>query len=139
MYAKVIVDISHTQVDRVFEYKIPEGMDVRTGMRVKVPFGKMRDTEGIVIGLEGSTEYPADKIKEIICPLDDFCALTEEQIARLAELLEGYEPAHTNFQAMPASVRKTYTRAYFDAKTEAGRQRRIAWMVDRLNRNLKPM
>lgn len=66
-------------------------------------------------------------------------AVTEEQIARLAELLEGYEPAHTNFQAMPASVRKTYTRAYFDAKTEAGRQRRIAWMVDRLNRNLKPM
>ena len=66
-------------------------------------------------------------------------AVTEEQIARLAEQLEGYEPAHTNFQAMPASVRKTYTRAYFDAKTEAGRQRRIAWMVDRLNRNLKPM
>ena len=65
--------------------------------------------------------------------------ITEEQIACLSALLEGYEPAYTNFHAMPPSVKKTYTRAYFDAKTAAGRQKRIAWMVDRLNRNLKPM
>ena len=51
--------------------------------------------------------------------------ITEEQIACLSALLEGYEPA--------------YTRAYLDAKTDAGREKRIAWMVDRLNRNLKPM
>ncbi|MDE7156834.1 MAG: YdeI/OmpD-associated family protein [Lachnospiraceae bacterium] len=66
-------------------------------------------------------------------------AVTEEQIACLSALLEGYEPARTNFQAMSLSVRKTYTRAYFDAKTDAGREKRIAWMVDRLNKNLKPM
>ena len=66
-------------------------------------------------------------------------AVTEEQIARLSALLEGYEPACTNFQAMPLSVKKTYTRAYFDAKTDAGREKRMAWMVDRLNQNLKPM
>ena len=66
-------------------------------------------------------------------------AVTEEQIACLSELLKGYEPACTNFQAMPLSVKRTYTRAYFDAKTDAGREKRIAWMVDRLNKNLKPM
>lgn len=66
-------------------------------------------------------------------------AVTEEQIACVSALLEGYEPACTNFQAMSLSVKKTYTRAYFDAKTEAGREKRIAWMVDRLNKNLKPM
>lgn len=66
-------------------------------------------------------------------------AVTEEQIARLSALLEGYEPAFANFQAMPLSVKKTYTRAYFDAKTDAGREKRLAWMVDRLHRNLKPM
>lgn len=63
----------------------------------------------------------------------------EEQIAQLSALLERYEPAFTNFRAISMSVKKTYTRAYFDAKTDAGRERRIAWMVDRLNRNLKPM
>lgn len=66
-------------------------------------------------------------------------AVTEEQILQLSALLKGYEPAFTNFQAMSLSVKKTYTRAYFDAKTAAGREKRIAWMVDRLNRNLKPM
>lgn len=66
-------------------------------------------------------------------------AVTEEQIIQLSALLEGYEPAFTNFQDMSLSVKKTYTRAYLDAKTDAGREKRIAWMVDRLNRNLKPM
>ena len=65
--------------------------------------------------------------------------ITEEQIAQLSALLERYEPAFTNFQAMSLSVKKTYARAYFDAKTDAGREKRIAWMVDRLNKNLKPM
>lgn len=66
-------------------------------------------------------------------------AVTEEQIAYLSKLLKGYESAFTNFQAMSLSVKKTYTRAYLDAKTDAGRQKRIAWIVDRLNKNLKPM
>lgn len=66
-------------------------------------------------------------------------AVTEEQIAQLSALLKSYEPACTNFQAMSLSIRKTYTKAYFDAKTDAGREKRLAWIVDRLNRNLKPM
>lgn len=66
-------------------------------------------------------------------------AVTEEQIKMLSALLKEYEPAFTNFQAMSPSVKKTYTKAYLDAKTDAGREKRIAWMVDRLNRNLKPM
>ena len=69
----------------------------------------------------------------------DPMAVTEEQVAQVSALLEGYEPARTNFLAMPPSVRKTYARAYFDAKTDAGRERRLAWMVGRLDRDLKPM
>lgn len=33
-------------------------------------------------------------------------AVTEEQIARLSELLQGYEPACTNFRAMSPSVKE---------------------------------
>ena len=69
----------------------------------------------------------------------DLMMLTEEQVAFVSTLLEGYEPAFTNFQAIPPSVRKTYARAYYDAKTSAGREKRLAWIVDRLNKNLKPM
>jgi len=66
-------------------------------------------------------------------------AITDEEIAALADLLKAYEPAFTNFLAMPPSVKKAYTRAYLDAKTDAGRDKRLAWMTDRLNKNLKPM
>ena len=69
----------------------------------------------------------------------DLMTLGEEEIEVLSALLKAYEPAYANFQAMPLSVKKTYTRAYFDAKTEAGREKRIAWIADRLNKNLKPM
>ena len=66
-------------------------------------------------------------------------AITEEQIEAVAGLLRENELAHTNFQNMPPSVKKTYTRAYLDAKTEAGRAKRLAWMTGRLEKNLKPM
>ena len=65
--------------------------------------------------------------------------ITEEDVERVAQVLEPYEAAHANFLGMSPSVRKTYTRAYLDAKTDAGREKRLAWMVDRLNQNLKPM
>lgn len=64
--------------------------------------------------------------------------ITDEDIAYVAEILEPYEAACSNFLAMPPSVRKTYTRAYLDAKTDAGREKRLAWMADRLGRNPKP-
>lgn len=89
------------------------------------------------------TPYGREKIREAKengrWDAPDPMAVTEEQIAALSALLEGREPAYANFQAMPLSVRKTYTRAYLDAKTDAGRERRLAWITDRLNRNLKPM
>ncbi|MCI7302334.1 MAG: YdeI/OmpD-associated family protein [Clostridiales Family XIII bacterium] len=65
--------------------------------------------------------------------------VTEDMIDSVAVLLKQYDPAYTNFLSMSLSVKKTYTRAYFDAKTDAGREKRLAWMVDRLNKNLKPM
>lgn len=65
--------------------------------------------------------------------------VTEEQIALLEGLLKEHEPAYTNFMAMSLSVKKTYTRAYMDAKTDAGRIKRLSWIMERLDKNLKPM
>ena len=102
--------------------------------------------KALVQGLEERglmTEFGRAKIEEARkngqWDAPDLMRLTEEQIAFVSALLEGHEPAFSNFQAMPLSVRKTYARAYYDAKTDAGRERRIAWMVDRLNQNLRPM
>ena len=65
--------------------------------------------------------------------------ITEEHILELSTILKEYKIAYTNFQSMSPSVKKTYAKAYFDTKTDEGRKKRIAWMVDRLNKNLKPM
>jgi len=89
------------------------------------------------------TDYSRAKIEEakkngqwnIPNPL----TITDVQITILSDLFKGHETACTNFQTMSPSVKKTYTRAYFDAKTDAGRANRLSWMIDRLNKNLKPM
>jgi len=65
--------------------------------------------------------------------------VVDDQIAVLSEILRAHELASTNFEAMSPSVKKTYTRAYLDAKTDEGRAKRLAWIIDRLNKNLKPM
>jgi uncharacterized protein YdeI (YjbR/CyaY-like superfamily) len=66
-------------------------------------------------------------------------AVTDKEIAVLAELLKAHDPAYINFTAMSLSVKRTYTRAYLDAKTDDGRNKRLLWMIERLNKNLKPM
>lgn len=65
--------------------------------------------------------------------------MSQAHIDVLCRALNGCEPALSNFSAMPPSVKKTYAKAYFDAKTESGRQKRLSWIIDRLNKNLKPM
>ena len=65
--------------------------------------------------------------------------ITEKHIAALSGIIKGHEPACTNFIAMSPSVKKTYARAYYDAKTDDGRAKRLSWIIERLNKNLRPM
>ncbi len=65
--------------------------------------------------------------------------ITEEQIKHLYRLLEEHEKAYENFKCMSLSIKKTYAKAYFSAKTDLGKEKRLLWIIDRLNNNLKPM
>ena len=80
MFAQVIVDISHTEVDKVFEYKIPSDLQVFLGSRVLVPFGNKR-IEGIVTDITRDCKYDESKVKEIISVLESTPALTKETLA----------------------------------------------------------
>ncbi|MDD2436700.1 MAG: YdeI/OmpD-associated family protein [Massilibacteroides sp.] len=66
-------------------------------------------------------------------------SVSEDQIAVFARKLEGIEPAYSNFTAMSFSVRRTYTLWYLDAKSEQTKITRFDRIVERLNKNLKPM
>jgi uncharacterized protein YdeI (YjbR/CyaY-like superfamily) len=65
--------------------------------------------------------------------------ITEEQVSVLEEAIRGIEPASSNYSRMSPSVRRTYAAFYLDAKSAEARARRLERIVDRLNRNLKPM
>ncbi len=74
MIYSVIVDLSASEVDRIFDYK---GEGYKVGARVLVNFAN-RPTEGYIIGEKEKTDYDPAKIKEIIRPLDDFVAISPE-------------------------------------------------------------
>lgn len=62
-----------------------------------------------------------------------------EQVKAFIIKLKGKSPAYENFISMSASVQSVYTRRYLSFKTEESRQRDFEKIIDRLNRNLKPM
>ena len=68
LYANIIIDISHEKVDRLFQYRVPDGLrsKIAVGDCVVVPFGK-GDTrrKGYVIELTDEANWDPDKIKEI--------------------------------------------------------------------------
>lgn len=65
--------------------------------------------------------------------------VTDEQIEFLSGKLRGFTPAYENFIKMSPSVKRTYVIAYFAPKSEEAQQRGFDRIVDRLNKNLKPM
>ena len=68
LYADVIVDISHEQLDRPFQYRVPEGLQekLKPGMRVQIPFGAGdRLIQGYCIGLSEISKFDPAKTKDI--------------------------------------------------------------------------
>ncbi|MCL2603745.1 MAG: primosomal protein N' [Defluviitaleaceae bacterium] len=86
-YAAVCIDTLHGELDRLFHYKIPAGMDVQAGMRCVVPFGKgNKPTTGYIIELieeaDGlQSENASFLLKEISALPDTFCVLAPEVLA----------------------------------------------------------
>lgn len=87
MFAQVIVDIAHSQVDRVFEYSCPDGL--KAGSRVKVPFGG-RKIDGFVIGVSPVSSYPADKVKPVAEVFDEPPAILPECLALMERIASRY-------------------------------------------------
>lgn len=86
LYADVIVDISSGEVDRIFQYRIPEELaDIADiGMQILVPFGRgSRKIPGYIINISEQPSYDVTKIKEIDSCVKGELAI-ETQLIRLA-------------------------------------------------------
>ena len=84
LFAKVIVDIASSNIDKIFDYKLNESYPV--GSRVLVPFGN-RKIEGYIIGVSDTTEVPEGKIKSVIEMIDPLPIITLEQL-KIAEFMK---------------------------------------------------
>ena len=78
MFAEIALVDKSSRLDKCFSYLVPDGMDVKVGMRVLVPFGAMR-RDGIVVSLGESCDI--DSPREIIKIKDETPLITEELIA----------------------------------------------------------
>lgn len=66
MFADVIVDITQTNVDRPFEYVIPEELsgEIKRGVQVNIPFGPNNKLiRGFVINVKDRAGYDPEKLK----------------------------------------------------------------------------
>ncbi|MGD9909250.1 MAG: primosomal protein N' [Candidatus Izemoplasmatales bacterium] len=81
MIAKVLVDVSAKQVDRLFDYVIPSWIEplLERGMRVTVQFGH-RTVMGFVLEITENSEESPDKLKPILSILDFEPMITDELI-----------------------------------------------------------
>ena len=97
MIIGVLVELSNKNIDRVFDYSVPDCFldKIKLGIRVKVPFGKM-ELEGFVVEIKGSSDV---EIKDILDVIDDEAILNSEllelgkkmQEATLATLISCYQ------------------------------------------------
>lgn len=86
-YADIIVDISHENLDRTFQYRIPSELakSVSVGSRVMIPFGKSdRQVAGFVLGISDKPKFDPAKTKDIISVLADD-TLVEQKLIILAD------------------------------------------------------
>ena len=93
MYADIIVDISHEQLDRTFQYAVPEEMeqDIDVGVLVNVPFGRgNRTITGYVIELSNEPKLDIDKIKYIDSIVPDKVKAVSRMIKLAAWLKHNY-------------------------------------------------
>lgn len=88
MICKVIVDVSNSEVDRIFDY-VDGGLDVKKGDRVLVPFGNKK-LEGFCIDTAEKSDYDPAKLKPIAAKLDDFSCISEEMLALMRFMKEKF-------------------------------------------------
>lgn len=88
-YANIIVNISHENLDRSFQYKIPSPLQnvVEIGSYVRIPFGKSnRLIEGYVLEITDRADYDPTKIKEIFDVVVD-SSVTESRLIKIADYI----------------------------------------------------
>ncbi len=105
MIAEVIVDIAHSDVDKIFDYAC--GEEIKAGMRVAVPFGRSTTT-GFVMRVKEHSDVPAERLKRIYRIEDELPAINEECLSLAEKISARYRcPMALSLRLfLPAELRR---------------------------------
>lgn len=136
MIASVIVDIIHSEVDKVFEYSFNKTDDVKIGSRVFVPFGK-KIIEGIVIAITETSNFSPDKIKPIVKVIESTPALTEETLSMMNYVSQKYfvTKASALRLFLPAEMRKGKVKEKFVLYYKLNDEEKVLEVENSLKKN----
>ena len=84
MYADIIVDISHENLDKIYQYRIPDELlsQVSIGVQVNIPFGMgNRTIKGYVIGISEVPNFDPSRIKPISSIVTNAVAIENKLIS----------------------------------------------------------
>lgn len=96
MFAKVILSHTSHALDKILEYKIPEGMSVCVGDGVTVPFGtKNKPTQAFVVSVCATPQFPEGKIKSIKSKSPMGRAFDERMLSIIRFMRERYMCTYT--------------------------------------------
>ena len=125
MVAKIAVSAATFAIDKPYSYRIPEGMDLRPGMRVQVPFGRAnKRTEGVILSVETDD---GQELKSIDCRLDEEPVLTQQMLRLAAFMRERY--FCTLFDALRVMLP---TGLWFDTQNHISLTEDRAWQEKKL-------
>lgn len=67
MIAEVIINTIAKELNKTYDYIIPDSIlkDIKIGSRVFVPFGKIKQEEGFVIGIKDNSEFANKEITKL--------------------------------------------------------------------------
>ncbi|MEG1964087.1 MAG: primosomal protein N' [Clostridia bacterium] len=104
MIAEVIVDISTSEIDKIFDYEIPQTLDIVAGDRVGVPFGN-QTIEGFCVNIKQTSECKT--LKPIKSKLDSFTALSKEMLDLMYFMKQKYNIRYVDSLRLtiPSSLR----------------------------------
>lgn len=111
-FAQVVAKSNLIQLDREFDFVIPERLDdlIQIGQQVSFPFGRSKKLQhGFVVGISQLSEYATSELAEIVHPtpvlpreLFDFCRkVADRQCVAIGEILSAAIPDHMARTQLP--------------------------------------
>lgn len=134
--AEVIVDITNSQVDKIFDYEAPDWAKV--GMRVYVPFGN-RTIHGFIINIKDDTNIAKSKLKKIADFVEDYVVIKEELIDLMYFMVKKYHLRYADCLRLfiPSEMRSEHVKPLFNTFVSLNLEKNIEEYKLKIKTNAK--